>query len=295
MHIPKEIESFLDFLKTIRRASPHTVKSYRFDLRHLSEFSGKYGIEDFSFRDARLWVSYLYNLKLQPRSIARCLSSARSFFQFLVTRRLAKDNPFKLLQSPKLPGRLPSFLDEKEFNKLASQQTGDEFHLFRNTTILELFYGCGLRCSELAGLDLNDVGIGDRFIRVLGKGSKFRNVPLPRYTSQIMNRYLEKRHSQLLDARKESDAVFINRRGGRISDSYIRKFVRRYAMLAGIQKKVSPHTIRHTFATHMLGAGADIRTVQELLGHSNPETTAIYTHVTVGKLKEVYKKFHPRA
>lgn len=295
MNIPKEIEKFLDFLKTVRRASPHTVKSYGFDLRHLSEFSGKYGITEFSFRDARLWVSYLYNLKLKARSISRCLSSARSFFQYLVTHGLAKDNPFKLLRSPKIPVRLPSFLDEKEFNRIAAQQTGDAFHLFRNTTILELFYGCGLRCSELAGLNLNDLNMGERFIRVLGKGSKFRNVPLPRYTAQIMEAYLKRRHGQLLDARKETDAVFINRRGGRITDSYIRKFVRRYAMIAGIQKKVSPHTIRHTFATHMLGAGADIRTVQELLGHSNPETTAIYTHVTVGKLKEVYRKFHPRA
>ena len=240
-------------------------------------------------------------------SAVRNLASLRSFFRFLVTRDLVPAAPLWNRGStsmrgliPKLPKRLPQVLYKQEAQTLVEQAQGSpsevraEHLLLRDAAILELLYGSGLRLAELEGLDLGDLYLERRTVRVVGKGNKERVVPLSRHSAQALRRYLERGRPQLLSPRP-SQALFLNRYGGRLSRRSVEQLVRRYALRAGLHHGVHTHTLRHSFATHLLDGGADLRVVQELLGHASPSTTQVYTHVSAAQSRKVYLAAHPRA
>jgi site-specific recombinase XerD len=228
---------------------------------------------------------------LGNRSVGRHLSSLRSFFKFLTREGLIKANPILILSSPKLDKHLPQFMTEDETAKLiesAFPKDNKDERGRRDRAILETFYSCGIRISELVGLNQQDIDFIGGIIKVFGKGKKERIVPIGEAALSSIRKYLDLRSRQ-------SEAVFLNKNGRRITTRGVRDIVDKYIRLAGIRQGVSPHTLRHSFATHLLNRGADLRTVQELLGHANLSTTQIYTHLTTERLKSVYDKAHPHA
>jgi tyrosine recombinase XerC len=284
-------EEFLKYLKFNRNYSAHTIRAYKTDLEPFIEFlGGEEGLRAAKIAHVRSYLMHLRGEALDRRTICRMLSTLRSFFEFLVSQGRLKLNPFRLIRSPKAARELPRCLEEKQANQLVELPKGDKMGEARDRAMLELLYGCGLRCSELTGLDLRSFDLGSKTIRVMGKGSKQRILPLGDAAIQAIKAYLP-----LRSAKAKGDALFINKNGTRLSNVTVRSRLRKLCEELGILQKVTPHTLRHSFATHMLGNGADIRSVQELLGHAQPTTTQIYTHVLPGKLKSIYDRAHPRA
>ena len=220
--------------------------------------------------------------------MARHLSTLRSFFKFLVREGFLKNNPLLSVASPKIEKHLPSFLTEEETVRLIEASCPKNESGLRDRAILETFYSSGLRISELVGLNLDDVDFIGGIIKVRGKGKKERIVPVGDKALQSLREYLNKR-------KKQTQSLFLNKRGTRITDRGVRGIVAKYIRISGMKQRISPHTLRHSFATHLLNRGADLRTVQELLGHASLSTTQIYTHLTTERLKSVYDKAHPRA
>jgi len=288
----KYIEKFIRYLEIEKNYSVHTLLNYKLDLRDFSNVIG--GSEEIEKIDYLLLRKYLAALKernLSSRTVGRRLSALRSFFKFLTREGHLKSNPILIVASPKQEKHLPSFMTEEETTKLIeSAFTEDEKdeRALRDRAILETFYSSGLRISELVGLNVADFDFIGGIIKVMGKGKKERVVPVGEAAIQALRSYLDKR-------KKQSEAVFLNKNGRRITTRGVRGVVAKYIRRAGIKQGVSPHTFRHSFATHLLNRGADLRTVQELLGHANLSTTQIYTHLTTDKLKSVYDKAHPRA
>lgn len=286
--------AFFRYLGSERAASPHTVRSYRRDLAEFAAFLGEQGAgrpADIARVDARTIRAYLARLHgrgLEPASIARQLAALRSWFRFLVRRGLAGRNPAREVRSPRLGRKLPSFLPIDETVALLEAKALAAPERDRDLAILEMLYAAGLRVSELAGLDVDDVDRAERTVRVLGKGRKERIVPFGEQAARALDAYLGRRG----DAR---GPLFRNRPGGRLTVRSVHAIVRRAAKAAGLARPVSPHTLRHTFATHLLDAGADLRAIQELLGHSRLSTTQRYTHVGAEQLMRVYDAAHPRA
>ncbi len=286
------VDLFLRYLSVERGASAHTLKSYRADLADCASFLGRRGLGAVEEADARALRAYLADLherELARTSIARRLATLRSFFRYLCRRGRAKSNPAKELRTPRLPRRLPGHLPIDQSEVLLGQDfRADPATGPRDRALLETLYATGVRVAELAGLDVGDVDLREGGVRVLGKGGKERVVPLGRQAIGALESYLGPR-------RDGQGPVFRNRRGGRLTVRSIHRIVGARARTAGLAGRVTPHTMRHTFATHLLDAGADLRLIQELLGHARLATTQKYTHVSADRLMKVYDAAHPRA
>jgi integrase/recombinase XerC len=243
----------------------------------------------------RRFLARLHGDNYQKTSMARMLACLRTFYDYFLRRGKIEDNPVRRVRTPRLDKKLPSFLEESEIKGLLESTTGDTFTDLRDRALLETLYGGGLRVSESTGLDLGDLQLDEGIALVRGKGGKERLSPLGRCASAAIERYLPERAQRLERLGSEIEAIFVNKNGTRLDVRSVRRILDRRAVLAGIRKRVTPHTLRHSFATHLLNRGADLRAVQELLGHANLTTTQIYTHVTTHRLKEVYEKAHPRA
>ena len=282
--------AFLRHLAVERNASAHTLRSYANDLgdfrRFLSARGGDLARAD--LRAVRAWLAALHARGLAAASIARKLAAVRSCYRFLVRRGVIEGNPAREARSPRQPRRLVTFLPHDEAAQLVDGRAVGGSQRARDVAILEMLYATGLRVSELAGLDLDEVDRTERTVRVLGKGRKERIVPYGGHAGRALERWLGERG-------ESGDALFTNARGGRLTARSIHTIVRRSARAAGITRRVSPHTLRHTFATHLLDGGADLRAIQELLGHSRLSTTQRYTHVGAEQLMKVYDRAHPRA
>ena len=289
-----EIAAFLRHLDRERNASPHTVRAYGEDLaqfaRHVRAELGRDGRpQDVDHLLIRAFLARLHRQGLKSVSAARKLA-ARTFFGYLCREGVLDRNPARSLLSPRLEKRVPTHLDESDVALLV-EMPGDGAAAFRGRAILELLYATGIRCSELVGLDLGEIDRSSRMIRVLGKGRKERIVPFGGRAGAAIDAYLPVRSQ----ARPRTDALFINARGGRLTDRSVRLLVAQRVKAVALARRVSPHTLRHSFATHLLERGADLRAIQELLGHASLSTTQRYTHVNTRHLLDIYNKSHPRA
>jgi len=290
------IDKFITYLKVERDASPHTIINYSVDLKDFSKFlnpksedeSTDFNISNIDHLLLRKYLAHIRSKGYSKRTIARKLASLRSFFRFLYKEGYLKVNPITSLMTPKLDKKLPVFLDEKQVVKLIEMLKGQDILTLRDRAVLETLYSAGIRVSELVGLNIDNIDFISGVIKVFGKGKKERLAPVGQTAINTIRKYLDKRRSN-------SRAVFLNKSGNRITDRGIRRIVDKYIHEASLEEHVSPHTLRHSFATHLLNKGADLRSVQELLGHANLSTTQIYTHVTTERLKAVYEKAHPRA
>ena len=282
---------FLRYLDLQRGASRHTLRGYATDLAEFSAFLSREGIgglADVDARAIRAWLAWLHERRLAKSSIARKLATVRSCFRYLARVGLVEFNPARQVRSPRLPRRLPSFLPKDESKELLDVEPERSEAGLRDHALLELLYATGLRVAECCGLDLDDVDRRRGAVRVMGKGGKERVVPAGDVALEALDAWL-------LVRGEGRGALFTNSRGGRLSTRGVHRIVRRRARAAGIDRRVSPHTLRHTFATHMLGEGADLRLIQDLLGHRRLSTTQRYTHVSPEQLMKVYDSAHPRA
>ncbi|MFH1281920.1 MAG: tyrosine recombinase XerC [Candidatus Omnitrophota bacterium] len=287
----KYIEKFVRYLEIEKNYSAHTVINYKLDLQGFNKFITGKELDQIGYLDLRKYLAVLKEKNFRNRTVGRRLSSLRSFFRFLCREGHLKVNPILMLSSPKLEKHLPSFMTEDEVRRLiesAFAKTPKDISGLRDRAILEVFYSSGLRISELVGLNLGDVDFISGILKIRGKGKKERIVPIGETALAAVKKYLEKRN-------KQTEAVFLNNHYRRITTRGVRYLVVKYLNASGTKPGVSAHTFRHSFATHLLNHGADLRTVQELLGHANLSSTQIYTHLTTDKLKSVYDKAHPHA
>lgn len=282
------IDKFLNYLDVEKNYSKHTTLNYRIDLLEFATFAGETAVEKIDYLFLRRYLAHLRTKQYLSRTLARKLSSLRSFFRFLHRESLIKSNPAVLIMSPKREKRLPKFLTEEEANQFMEMPLGDKLLNKRDRAILETLYSTGIRVSELVGLSVENVDLISNIIKVAGKGKKERLVPIGNKAVAAIRDYLESRP-------KQTSAVFLNKNGTRLSARSIGTIVHKYIRMMSTTHDISPHVMRHTFATHLLNRGADLRSVQELLGHVNLSTTQIYTHVTTDRLKKVYDQAHPRA
>jgi integrase/recombinase XerC len=292
------LQEFLRHLGVERNLSPHTVRAYEADLVRFAAFrGGEGGLVDAppDVAALRRYLGELHAANYEKSSIARMLASLRTFYDYWLRLGRLAANPVRSVRTPKLNKPLPEVLDEEEVRRLLEAATGDGFADLRDRAVLETLYGGGLRVSELAGLDLADVQLEEATAVVRGKGGKERLAPLGRAAASAIAAWLPDRAMRLEHVGTSTDAVFVNKNGTRLDVRSVRRLLNQRATLAGLRKAVTPHTLRHSFATHLLNRGADLRAVQELLGHASLTTTQIYTHVTTHRLKDVYDRAHPHA
>ncbi|HWQ68875.1 MAG TPA: tyrosine recombinase XerC [Patescibacteria group bacterium] len=324
----EQIEAYLLYLQAERAASPHTLKNYAIDLQQFRTFLRSGGsppseptlraverpvVRDTERGDAlrleikpveidslaiRAFVADLHRRGIARSSIARKLATLRSFFRYLCREGVVAANPAKLVSTPKLPKRLPAHLSVDEVDRLLVSPGEEDAAGARDMAILELFYASGIRLSELTGLDVRDMDIREGLVRVKGKGGKERIVPVGSKAIASLRRYLDWRSDLIHGSKRdtpEPTALFLNRLGGRLSQRGAARIVLKYLNRSGLGPKITPHGLRHSYATHLLQAGADLRAIQELLGHSRLSTTQRYTHLNLDHLMAVYDKAHPRA
>jgi len=298
------VERFVDYLEAEKHASRYTVRNYKSDLvgnlQHGSEkgffqFLDSRGIASLEAVDKRVmrdYLGYLVDQRVAKVSLARKLSAIRSFYRYLLRERIIERNPTELTVSPKLDHHLPEFLTVEEITRLLEMPDVSKPLGQRDRAVLELFYAAGMRVSEMAGLNLRQMDLDSREIRVVGKGNKERVVIIGIPAAQALETYLRQTRPKLA-TKGSGSAVFLNYKGGRLTERWLQKLLLKYAQNAGLLKKVHPHILRHTFATHLLDGGADLRVVQDLLGHASLSTTQIYTHVTQTQARRVYMASHP--
>jgi len=300
----KYIELYTFFLKNEKNYSNYTIISYRNDLIQFYNYLKLYRmlkddkIDDVDRNDMRKYIVYLNKSDYSARSISRKISTIRSFFKFCLREGIIKVNPTIHLITPKIEKKLPYFLYVQEVNKLIETPLKNTILGIRDRAILELLYGTGIRVGELVNINICNIDLDEKTILVFGKGSKERILPLSNPTIKAMQEYLTSRNifkKNRFVNKNDLEALFLNRLGGRLTTRSIRRIIIKYMKMADLNKKISPHVLRHSFATHLLGGGADLRSVQELLGHKSLSTTQIYTHITKERLKIIYKKSHPRA
>jgi integrase/recombinase XerD len=301
--VASQIDRFIDHLTVERGLSPNTIAAYRRDLRRYARFLERREIADAADVDDTIVAAFVADVSrsthddgraYRATSVVRALSSVRSFHRFLLREGIASTDPGDGVVRPRTPRSLPRPLSVEDVARLLATPKPTDVKGLRDRAVLETMYGAGLRVSELVGLDVDDVDLEYGSVRVLGKGGKERDVPLGRYAREAIGAYLSRARPSLATARSRS-ALFLNRRGGRLSRQACWNAIREHAAAAGIDKRVTPHTLRHSFATHLLEGGADVRVVQELLGHASVATTQVYTLVTKEHLREVYYTAHPRA
>lgn len=284
----ENLESYRNYLKYERAYSDNTVGAYMNDLNKYEEFLKKDILES-DTEDLERYLKYIKNL--ESTTVAHKITSIKSYFNYNIKRGIVSVNPADKVSRPKLTKHLPEYLTEEEVGKLLDVEVKSPYD-YRNKTILELLYSSGIRISELVNIKTPNYDSEECLIRIMGKGSKERIVPLGDYAVNIMNDYMN--NYRPLINKKHTDYVFVNNRGDKISRQFIFKVIKKEALKKGIKKDISPHTLRHTFATHLLKNGADLRIIQELLGHENISTTQIYTHVTNNKLKSDYETYFPK-
>ncbi len=288
---------YINYLQVEKSASPYTVRNYTTDLVDFFDFLRRQGIvslKEIEKNILRDYLSYLMGRGFVKASIARKLSAIRSFYRYLLREEMVTTNPAKDTSSPKLDKRLPSFLTTDEIVRLLEAPDSATPQGQRDRALLELLYAAGLRVSELVRLNLEQVDLDTREIRVWGKGSKERMTLMGEPAAQALTLYLNQGRPQLLGAKKTS-AMFLNRYGGRLTERSVQELLQSYADIIGLDKRIHPHMLRHTFATHLLDGGADLRVVQELLGHASLTSTQIYTHVSKSQARKVYLSAHPLA
>ncbi|MDP8217540.1 MAG: tyrosine recombinase XerC [Candidatus Theseobacter exili] len=298
----KQLDNFLRYLDIQRNYSVHTISAYRRDLSDFISFLEAPGPLPESRKKnpdehvIRHYLALLQESALARTTVLRKLAALRSYFNYLLREGYIRESPMKAVLSPKSRRRLPDILSMQEANALIESVSGTRLGDLRDRAILEVLYSTGIRVNELTGLDVSHVDFSAQVMRVFGKGKKERIVPLGKPAISAMKRYLSAQRSHVrMKSDSDKKAVFQNLRGGRLSARSIERLLKKYQLQVGILKKITPHTFRHSFATHMLDGGADLRCVQELLGHKNLSTTQIYTHLTTERLKQIYNKAHPRA
>ena len=287
----KYIDKYLEYLKVVKKDSNYTINNYRIDLEELYDFNTD--ILGLKSKDVSDYLEFLYARKLSRSSIARKISSIRGFYQYLQGEGIILENPFKEVTSPKKNMSLPKYVRTSDIEKMFLCFDKSDIFEQRNALLLEMLYATGVRIGELVNIKLNDINRYDRTIKILGKGRKERVVIFGSYCEDALELYLSDGRKEL--DKKKSEFLFLNKDGNRLSDRYVRKVIDEVVRKCQVEYKVSPHTLRHTFATDMLNNGADLMTVKELLGHSSVNTTGIYTHVSNEQLKKVYRFAHPRS
>jgi integrase/recombinase XerC len=285
------VDKFLRYLEIEKNASTHTVLNYRIDLKRFSKFLNEKTLESVDYLFIRQFLSELRKSNLSRASTARILSTLRSFFKFLVRESLIATNPVSGVFTPKRDKKLPKFMQEQEVSRLL-EAPGRDLMGLRDRAILETLYSTGMRVSEVVGMDTDNCDLIGGIIKVYGKGKKQRLAPIGEKASAAIRDYMQASR----DIRdKDSRAIFLNKNKARLTDRSVRRIVDTYIKKICIKDSVSPHTLRHSFATHLLNRGADLRSVQELLGHESLSTTQIYTHISTDRMKEAYQRAHPRA
>lgn len=292
------LNKFEEYLRVEKNRSPHTVNAYISDLHQFHSLLAAQGkdvkIEAIDHLKIRGYIGSLYKME-KKSSIGRKVASLRSFFDFLVKKGYVENNPARMVSIPRRDKWLPSFISVDEAFALMEVPEGSSLGKIRDRAILELLYSCGLRVSELVGLDMNDIDLKGGVLKVLGKGRKERIVPIGRKAVEAIEGYLEVRRQEGLRLTEKEEPLFLNLRGGRLTQRSIERLVKQYTSGITGGKKVTPHSLRHTFATHLLDNGADLRGIQEMLGHASLSTTQKYTHLSMDKLMAVYDKAHPKA
>jgi integrase/recombinase XerC len=287
-----------DFLRHLgeRNASPHTIKAYTRDLANFSAYVGSRGWKQIDHIAIRGFLSQLYEKGLSKTSVARSLAAVRSLYRWLAREGVVEQNPAKLVATPKLPKKLPRVPTIEEMNSvLDGQMPGTAAFPERDRLMLELLYGCGIRNSELTGINLEHIGLSTELILIRGKGKKERYVPFGESVKLALVAYLPARQTTLTDTHKNTAALLINRRGGRLTTRSVGRIIKKIAVAKGLSPDVHPHTLRHAFGTHMLEEGADLRAIQELLGHERLATTQRYTQLSMKHVLQVYDQTHPRS
>jgi integrase/recombinase XerC len=293
--VAKAVADFIPHLRE-QNASPHTIKAYSGDLRLFAAYAGSRGWKQIDHIVVRGFLSQLYERGLSKTSVARALAAVRSLYRWLAREGVVEQNPAKLVATPKLPRKLPRVPTIEEMNS-AIDGAMPEFAAFpeRDRLMFELLYGCGIRNSELTGINLDDIRLSAEAILIRGKGKKERYVPFGESVKQSLAAYLPQRQKTLEAIHKNSTALLINRRGGRITTRSVGRIIKRIAVAKGLSPDVHPHTLRHAFGTHMLEEGADLRAIQDLLGHERLATTQRYTQLSMKHVLQVYDQTHPRA
>jgi len=294
----QDLRFFMQYLSVERGLAHNTLESYERDLTQFFDHLKQLGIVSMEETSKTQITSYLAGLKKAGKAaatISRNLVSIRNFYQFLVRERMLDKDPSANMEAPKLEKRLPKVMSMEEVEKLLESPQTDTPNGIRDKAMLETLYATGIRVSELISLNTGDIHLGLGFLRCLGKGSKERIIPLGRIAAQSLDRYILNARPKLLKKARTEEALFVGHLGTRMTRQGFWKIIKKYATQAVIQKEITPHTLRHSFATHLLENGADLRSVQEMLGHADISTTQIYTHVTKRRMKEVYNQTHPRA
>lgn len=291
----KYIDKYLEYLKVERKYSNKTILSYKDDLIEYNEFLGNNftNILNIDMNIVNNYMKYLYDRKITKSSISRKLSSIRGLYNYLVKEDIIKENHFNKIQNPKRELYLPKFLKDEELDKIFSVCNSNNPTEERDTLIIELLYATGVRVSELVNIKIKDINREEKLIKVLGKGNKERMVIYNNHTKKALDTYLKDGYNYF--NKKSSEYLILNKNGNKLSERYIREIINKKVSQASLDIKISPHTLRHTFATDILENGADLMTVKELLGHESLNTTSIYTHITNEQIKKTYNLAHPRA
>ena len=292
------IENYANYLRFEKNASENTIEAYVSDLQKLQDFAEQNLMNitpiTISYEHLQEFLYQISKINYSERTQARWISSIKGFFSFLLEDELREDNPSALLETPKLGLYLPDTLSLEEIEKLISATEENTDLAKRNRCMIEVLYGCGLRVSELTELQISNINFKENYLKIQGKGDKVRFVPLADYTADFIKNYINNIRSKQKINPKHSDILFLNSRGAQISRQMVFLIIKEIVRKAGIQKNISPHTFRHSFATHLLQNGADLRFIQEMLGHSSITTTEIYTHLNTEELHEMILKYHPR-
>lgn len=292
------VTEYTTYLASEKMKSNNTIQSYSSDvlnyLYYLQNVKGITDIKNVTTEDVKNYLAYLKKMGYSPSSSSRALSTLKSFHKFLVLEHYIKHNPTLSISTPKIDKKLPNVLSVEEVMMLLNSLNDDTPYNARNRAMIEVMYGTGLRVSELVNLKLNELHLTSKMISTTGKGSKERIVPINDYASKVLRDYIVKYRPELVKNGKDNNFIFLNNQGQPLSRQSFFLILKRLAKDAGIEKEISPHTLRHSFATHLLEAGTDLRYIQEMLGHENISTTQIYTHLSKQKIKSVYNSAHPR-
>lgn len=297
-NVNNSLTLFIEYLQIERNYSQYTIEHYQHDIRDFFMFMAEQdlkGLDDVEYADIRIYLTKLFDQQLSRKSVARKISCMRSFYKFLLREKITEDNPFSLVSIPKLEKRLPDFFYEEELTQLFEACETETVLGKRNKAILELLYGTGIRVGECCKIQLKDIDFSLSTVLVHGKGKKERYVPFGSFAHDALEDYINNGRKNLLKDKMDHHSLFVNFRGGPLTDRGIREILNKLIEKSALTGKIHPHKLRHSFATHMMSNGADMRTVQELLGHAFLSSTQVYTHVTKEHLRNIYMSHHPRA